>query len=64
MKLKDTSTVLQLLREVMAKAHCSEMPLHAVIVPSSDSHQSEYLAPADLRRAYVSGFTGKLHPLQ
>jgi hypothetical protein len=28
------------------------------IVPSEDAHQSEYIAPQDMRRAFVSGFTG------
>lgn len=58
MKIKDTTKILHNLREVMTKAQCSEVPLQAVIVPSSDAHQSEYLAPCDLRRAFVSGFTG------
>lgn len=30
----------------------------ALIVPSEDAHQSEYVADRDRRRAYVSGFTG------
>jgi Xaa-Pro aminopeptidase len=30
----------------------------AYIIPSSDAHQSEYVAACDERRAYVSGFTG------
>lgn len=29
-----------------------------LIVPSTDAHNSEYLAPQDQRRAFVSGFTG------
>ncbi|GLJ13946.1 hypothetical protein SUGI_0222910 [Cryptomeria japonica] len=33
-------------------------PLDALIVPSEDAHQSEYVAAWDKRRAYVSGFTG------
>ncbi|RMJ25201.1 hypothetical protein PHISP_03925 [Aspergillus sp. HF37] len=28
------------------------------IVPSEDSHQSEYIAPCDGRREFISGFTG------
>jgi len=28
------------------------------IVPSEDSHQSEYIAPCDARREFISGFTG------
>ena len=30
----------------------------AIIIPSGDSHQSEYVASCDERRAYISGFTG------
>lgn len=33
-------------------------PLSAYIVPSCDSHQSEYLADCDKRRQFISGFTG------
>eukprot|EP00249_Psilotum_nudum_P015510 c25365_g1_i1 orf=143-2239(+) len=33
-------------------------PLDALIVPSEDAHQSEYVAEHDRRRAFVSGFTG------
>lgn len=32
--------------------------MQAYIVPSGDAHQSEYLAPCDQRRAYLTGFTG------
>ncbi|MCJ1416276.1 hypothetical protein MMC32_002611 [Xylographa parallela] len=28
------------------------------VVPSEDSHQSEYIAPCDARRAHICGFTG------
>ena len=28
------------------------------VIPSEDSHSSEYIAPCDARREYVSGFTG------
>ncbi|CAK9191787.1 unnamed protein product [Sphagnum troendelagicum] len=33
-------------------------PLHAVVVPSEDAHQSEYVADADKRREFISGFNG------
>ncbi|KAF3790670.1 putative Xaa-Pro aminopeptidase P [Nymphaea thermarum] len=33
-------------------------PLDALIVPSEDAHQSEYVAAWDKRREFVSGFTG------
>ena len=32
--------------------------LQAYIVPSEDAHFSEYLAPCDKRRAFISGFSG------
>jgi len=32
--------------------------IHALIIPSGDAHQSEYIADCDCRRAFVSGFTG------
>lgn len=38
-------------------AHVTE-PINAYIVPSGDAHQSEYIAPCDCRRAFVSGFDG------
>lgn len=44
---------LRLLRTAMAAANVA-----ALIVPSADAHMSEYLAPADQQRAYISGFTG------
>ncbi|XP_026433183.1 aminopeptidase P1-like isoform X3 [Papaver somniferum] len=33
-------------------------PLHAMIVPSEDYHQSEYVSARDKRREFVSGFSG------
>ncbi|XP_009792323.1 aminopeptidase P1-like isoform X2 [Nicotiana sylvestris] len=33
-------------------------PLHALLVPSEDYHQSEYVSARDKRRDFVSGFTG------
>ncbi|MGH0129266.1 UNVERIFIED_CONTAM: hypothetical protein FKN15_051369 [Acipenser sinensis] len=33
-------------------------PIQAYIVPSGDAHQSEYIAPCDCRREFISGFTG------
>ncbi|KAH7122811.1 putative Xaa-Pro aminopeptidase P [Dendryphion nanum] len=53
----------------MAKVHTTErlaelrklMKEHNIdvyMVPSEDSHQSEYIAPCDARRAFISGFTG------
>lgn len=33
-------------------------PLDAVVVPSEDYHQSEYVSDRDKRREFISGFTG------
>ncbi|WVN87378.1 uncharacterized protein L203_102556 [Cryptococcus depauperatus CBS 7841] len=35
-----------------------EHKIDAYVVPSEDAHASEYLAPCDNRRAYLTGFTG------
>ncbi|KCV68532.1 hypothetical protein H696_04824 [Fonticula alba] len=48
-----TTQKLGALRELMRG-----LSVHAVVIPSEDAHQSEYLAPVDERRAYISGFTG------
>ncbi|KAI6700176.1 hypothetical protein NL676_014500 [Syzygium grande] len=34
------------------------LPLDALVVPSEDYHQSEYVSSRDKRREFVSGFTG------
>lgn len=49
----NTSQRLQALRTLMA-----ENDLGAYIVPSEDQHQSEYVAPLDQRRSFISGFSG------
>ncbi|KAK3035251.1 hypothetical protein RJ639_033885 [Escallonia herrerae] len=46
---------LSSLRSLMAS---HSPPLHALIVPSEDYHQSEYVSARDKRRKFVSGFTG------
>ncbi|OWP05057.1 hypothetical protein B2J93_627 [Marssonina coronariae] len=48
-----TTERLARLRELM-KRHKVDI----YIVPSEDSHSSEYIAPCDGRRGYISGFTG------
>lgn len=48
-----TAERLEKLREVMR-----QNGIHAFIVPTQDAHQSEYIAPCDARRAFISGFTG------
>ena len=32
--------------------------LNDLVVPSEDSHSSEYIAPCDARREFISGFSG------
>lgn len=49
----NTSQRLEALRRLMAEAD-----LGAYIVPSEDQHQSEYVAPLDQRRSFISGFSG------
>ncbi|KAJ2911838.1 hypothetical protein MD484_g8576, partial [Candolleomyces efflorescens] len=49
----DTTERLDELRRLMGKDN-----LDYYIVPSEDAHQSEYVAPSDKRREYISGFTG------
>ncbi|KAL9245990.1 hypothetical protein vseg_019579 [Gypsophila vaccaria] len=43
------------LRSLMAS---HSPPLHAVVVPSEDYHQSEYVSDRDKRREFISGFSG------
>lgn len=47
--------ILAALRSLMAS---HSPPLYALIVPSQDYHQSEYVSARDKRREFVSGFTG------
>ncbi|OMH82112.1 putative Xaa-Pro aminopeptidase P [Zancudomyces culisetae] len=51
----DTTTRLKELRELMK---LPEFNVDAYIVPSEDAHQSEYVADSDMRRGFISGFTG------
>lgn len=53
-----TGNQLKRLRDCMLDTKLVPQPLHAYIVPSADSHGSEYLAECDKRRAFISGFTG------
>lgn len=56
---KQTSEILRRLRQLMRDPkYTGAEKLSAYIVPSSDAHNSEYLAEHDKRRAFVSGFTG------
>ncbi|XP_046850039.1 xaa-Pro aminopeptidase 1-like isoform X2 [Xenia sp. Carnegie-2017] len=55
---KSTGEILKKLRAVMKnKAYVPEI-FSAYIVPSGDAHQSEYIAPCDSRREFISGFSG------
>ncbi|KAM4055647.1 metallopeptidase family M24 domain-containing protein [Hirsutella rhossiliensis] len=49
----DTSSRLAHLRRLM-----EDRSVHIYIVPSEDSHSSEYIADCDSRREFISGFTG------
>ena len=49
----NTTSRLSALREEMTKAG-----LDAFLIPSGDSHQSEYIADADKRLKWISGFSG------
>ncbi|TYJ52805.1 hypothetical protein B9479_006568 [Cryptococcus floricola] len=51
--MSDSVSKLTALRGLM-KDH----NVDAYIVPSEDAHSSEYLAPCDARRAFLTGFTG------
>ncbi|KAF9267675.1 Creatinase/aminopeptidase [Marasmius fiardii PR-910] len=49
----DTTQRLEQLRELM-----KEHGLDYYVIPTDDAHQSEYVAPVDERRVFISGFTG------
>ncbi|KAE8350945.1 hypothetical protein BDV28DRAFT_159187 [Aspergillus coremiiformis] len=53
METVNTSERLSRLRQLM-----QEHKVDVYIVPSEDSHQSEYIAPCDGRREFISGFSG------
>ncbi|XP_042885585.1 uncharacterized protein LOC122261838 isoform X2 [Penaeus japonicus] len=45
-------------RVAMLRAEMASEDLEAYIIPTDDEHQSEYVADADKRRQYISGFSG------
>lgn len=45
-------------RLALLRAALAERGVDALLVPRSDEHQNEYVAPADERLRYVSGFSG------
>ncbi|XP_030058638.1 LOW QUALITY PROTEIN: xaa-Pro aminopeptidase 1-like [Microcaecilia unicolor] len=55
---KITTELLAQLRQTMRNSKYVRESIQAYIVPSGDAHQSEYIAPCDCRRAFVSGFDG------
>uniref|UniRef100_H3AJ55 Xaa-Pro aminopeptidase 1 n=1 Tax=Latimeria chalumnae TaxID=7897 RepID=H3AJ55_LATCH len=55
---KVTTELLKQLRQVMRNPKYVTEPIQAYIVPSGDAHQSEYIAPCDCRRVFISGFDG------
>ncbi|KAG9472152.1 hypothetical protein GDO78_021076 [Eleutherodactylus coqui] len=55
---KITTELLRQLRQTMKTSQSITEPIQAYIVPSGDAHQSEYIAPCDCRREYISGFNG------
>lgn len=55
MEKVNTTERLQALRSLMQQA---TPKLDFYIVPSEDSHSSEYIAPCDARREFISGFSG------
>lgn len=42
----------------MRSKHLLSEAIQAYIIPSEDAHQNEYLASCDLRREFISGFSG------
>jgi len=55
---RDTTSILHSIRKLFKDRKIVTEELSAYIVPSCDAHDSEYLAEVDMRRQYVSGFTG------
>lgn len=58
MAVKNTGVLLKRLRSLMKNTNYVSEILQAYIIPHKDSHQSEYLAPCDRRRTFITGFSG------
>lgn len=58
MAVKSSGQFLKRLRGLMKNANYVPEAIQAYIVPSTDAHQSEYIAPCDKRREFITGFTG------
>lgn len=55
---KNTTKCLSDLRALMRQLPNNRGSINAYIIPTDDSHQSEYISPTDERRSFISGFTG------
>lgn len=55
---KNTAKLLTDLRALMRQLPHNGGSISAYIIPTDDSHQSEYISPTDERRSFVCGFTG------
>ncbi|KAK4879209.1 hypothetical protein RN001_007355 [Aquatica leii] len=53
-----TADLLLKLRNLMKGCKYYPEPIHAYLVPTTDSHNSEYPAECDQRREFISKFTG------
>lgn len=68
MAVRDKTNILKVLRALMRSAgiqstdnnaiNSEVASFHALVVPTSDSHGSEYIAPCDARRQFITDFTG------
>ena len=60
MPRKLTTELLRRIRKLMRDPSVNSAGeiLNAYIIPSSDAHNSEYLASRDERRAFITGFSG------
>ncbi|CAG5000163.1 unnamed protein product [Parnassius apollo] len=55
---QDSSMSLQRLTALRALMASQPTALAAYIIPTADAHNSEYIASADARREWITGFTG------
>lgn len=55
---RNTGKLLSDLRALMRQLPNNGGSINAYIIPTDDSHQSEYISPTDERRCFISGFTG------
>lgn len=55
---KNTAKFLNDLRALMRQLPNNGGSINAYVIPTDDSHQSEYISPTDERRSFITGFTG------